>query len=109
MSDTNTCTLSGIMVEQASASETQGGVPIANFQVQSRRDYLHSDGGERAEYHNFKVRAFAHGANSIIKYGGAGIEVILSGHLTTEHGRMLIVAQEVGFPSVSQCRHRNGA
>jgi len=109
MADTNTVTISGSMVQKASGSETQDSVPKASFTVLSRRVY-YVEGAERIEENEIEVLAYGHGANAILKYGGPGVAVLVTGYLSTyvrPIGRMHVVGVEVGFPSVSQCRGRD--
>jgi len=105
--DTNNVTVSGLMIEQATASQTDSGCPKARFVIRSSRTLV-IQGAEHVVSDDIAIIAFAHGANSVLKYGSAGVEVLVSGHLSTYAGpepRMFVATDCVGFPSVSQCRH----
>jgi single-stranded DNA-binding protein len=76
-------TVSGVLFERPDRSETETGVPTAAFWLQVTRRWTGRAGQPCDSTEFIDCFAVGHPANSIGRYGRAGIEVIVIGTLRT--------------------------
>ncbi|MBM4028595.1 MAG: single-stranded DNA-binding protein [Planctomycetes bacterium] len=108
MDNQNNVTITGTLVEQASMSETLDAEPLANFQLLVLHDWRAPDGSQSTNQLHIPCFATGHAANSIHKYGRAGVRVTVTGRLDTwnvpqPHGgtqeALMVKAAAIGYVS----------
>jgi len=116
MDDTNEVTITGVLAERPSYSETGNGVTTATFHVQTTRTWKATSGDSGVHVADVPCFAVGHAANALRVYSRAGLAIVVTGHLDVRNypceqggsaSEMILIADTVGFVSPRQaCEQR---
>ncbi len=100
MTPTNTCSISGTIIE----TPRPGQGKTALFRLEHRQAFQGKGGEIQTTGFALWCRAWGHGASSILRYGKAGLDVVVNGRLgyVSETNSIGIVCDSIAYPRPSQ-------